>query len=1335
VPSFATAAPSSPRGRQRATAAALIAILTAAMGLVGLVSSVPAHAAAPSYGASDLGPIDQSYNWQHEGNSTAPIAVTSGGAVLFPFAGVLRSGSYLRPSNDGGGTGNGAFQMFAINDNLVVVGQIVEPGTTNAAIWTAASGTAYKLLDMSMVQAALPSGSTVTSSAASSIDDSGRIVGTVGYTTVSGAKFAANFTTASATATPVLATDPRGGGATANVYQLNSPWEEFRAGTDLNATLYNLTTHVSIPDDSYLALATNGAQIAGVGDRVVHPDGSTTLLTVPPGDAIVATSISNDGTTAGEVYSQQGVFLYAAVWDSTGAITNLAATTGLPLVDAVIGSNSTVVAWSHASDPEMYLLTPGALPAPVVNSIGDAVAINNGSSGCDTGATVTIKGASKPECTLRAAIQAENAGSVTDKTITFALPGTGEAAITIQPATALPALTASGVTIDGTSQAGGFVSINGFNLTVSTPALHISGGHDVVQGFQTANAAVSVLIDSATGSDTVRGNSFGTTVGGTGASGDGTGVDIENSPNNVVGGTGTGDRNVLSFLTLGVLVHGPGSSGTRIQGNSFGTIADGTQAAGDYEGIGIIDASNTVVGGATTVPGTGAGNLFVGSSSTSILGAVAGGDAITVGGFAVNATGNSIQGNTIGLLANGVTSPASDFVGGISVIGRALNTVIGGSSAGTGNVIALHAGAEIALDGTFVIGTQVLGNLIGTDRTGHAAIAGDTSTSGVLVAGAVNSLVGTAGIGANVITAQQVGIFTKISPIPNASPRFGNTPYPGTAVTTSGVVSTVISGNIIGPFAGGMTGPDTDVQGYGVILGGTGDTLGPNNEISFNGTGVMILTPGETVVGNDVGVDSTGLAALPNGNGVLVQGAAGATGFTLGVPGGKPNTISGNLDNVLINSSATVQNNYVGTTNLGNAAVVPYLGSVPTTVTEAAFFNSAPGIIVGSTSTGSVIGGTQPGMGNVISGNGRFGGLALFTTALVQGNKIGVGVDGTTPVPNSGDGVVITGHGTGSVIGSDPTSGAPQSGPWPTAPLGGNIIANNGKAGIAIDTGITGSVELSNSIYGNTDGGILHVAGAIAGPSFVGAPTQDGAGSTVMLVSVPNTTPGTVVQIYAADSCTDGGAQGRTLLQTDTINSPGLVMAVIPIQAVGTRITATLSSNAAIIGTGRTSDFSACTTVTAKSASITPTIVAPGGTATVTGTGFQPSEKVDATLHSEPLSLGSYLADPFGTVTVTFTVPAGFDLGAHEVVLVGETSGHSAIAGFTVAANGSTATNSLASSPSGMVGTATSTHAGALATTGQPVDPDTIFGAAFAMLLGTVLLRAARRRPGANRPQ
>jgi hypothetical protein len=1030
-------------------------------------------------------------------------------------------------------------------------------------------------------------------------------------------------------------------GATIQTYA----WS-FGDGTPTATTTTPTTTHAYATGGSHtvsLMVTDSAGQRASVTNTLHFPTAAFSYTPAPSDPK----TINFDGSASS---ASGGATVSTYVWDFGDG--SAPVSTHAPTVSHTYARGGVQTVTLTVTDSNNQTSPPLANPVVVaafeVNSNGDSGSVDPTKANCDTGQTVVVAGQTVPECTLRAAIQAADvAGS---GNITFDLNASVGNGGTIQPLTALPALTAPGVTIDGTTGPNGIVQLNGFSLDQNVPDLHISGKNDVLQGFTAENSYTVVLIDSVGGGDVVRDCMFGLT--GTFTASDNVGVDIENSPDNVVGGVGTGDRDVLSELSIGVLVHGAAATGNRILGDYLGTDASGTVDLGDYEGVDVADASGTVIGGPTSTPGRGPGNVIDGRST--VGGATYSGSfGITVAGFGLNATGTVIQGNTLGLMADGMTPASDTFAGGVNVTGRASGTLVGGSAAGDANVISGATGPEVLADGTFVVGTQVLGNLIGTDTTGENAV--PHSGFGVLVTGARTTTIGTAGSGHNLITGQTTGVQVVTNPLAQNSPLYSQ-PFPGTATAVPGVLSTLISGNVIGSLADGISVPTSSVETDGVVLSGSGDTLGPNNEISYNATGVVVTTVGETVVGNSVGTDATGLASLPNGTGVEI-GAQGLSGFTLGVAGAKPNTISGNLDNVVLVSPTTMQNNYVGTTTLGNASVSAYSGSVPDAIQGGLLLANAPGVF--TTAAGTVIGGTRPGMGNVISGNGN-GGLTMTGTAVVEGNKIGVGADGVTPVPNQGMGVVVDAP---SQIGGSATTGGPPIGPWAVAgPAGGNVIADNTGSGVDVATTAAPSTIESDSIYANGGSGILHASGPVAGPGLFTPPTQDGEGKTVVGYSTATATAGTIVQVYAGDSCTQGGAQGRTLLQTDTINAPGVVLAVLPLQPVGTPLTATVT----VPGVG-TSDFAACSTVSPKSATITPMTVRPGQTSTATGTGFTPGEQVDATLHSDPIDLGDSTANGAGDVTVTFTVPAALPQGQHELVLTGLTSGHAGVAGFTVA--------------------------------------------------------------------
>jgi len=104
---------------------------------------------------------------------------------------------------------------------------------------------------------------------------------------------------------------------------------------------------------------------------------------------------------------------------------------------------------------------------------------------------------------------------------------------------------------------------------------------------------------------------------------------------------------------------------------------------------------------------------------------------------------------------------------------------------------------------------------------------------------------------------------------------------------------------------------------------------------------------------------------------------------------------------------------------------------------------------------------------------------------------------------------------------------------------------------------------------------------------------------------------------------------------------------------------------------------------------------------TVSGLGFQPGEKVDVWLHSDPIHIGTFTADKNGQVTISnYTLPSSVPVGSHAIEFKGQVSG-SVSAQFdvtiTVSTGGSVLTGSTA--PIGAVALLLALGFGAIAIT------------------------------------
>jgi parallel beta-helix repeat protein len=324
----------------------------------------------------------------------------------------------------------------------------------------------------------------------------------------------------------------------------------------------------------------------------------------------------------------------------------------------------------------------------------------------------------------------------------------------------------------------------------------------------------------------------------------------------------------------------------------------------------------------------------------------------------------------------------------------------------------------------------------------------------------------------------------------------------GISISGSAAANNQVAGCYIGPDASGLS---TQLSnGYGVNLSDGahdnligGNTLADRNLISGNAdeAGVRIAdaaTANNTVAGNWIGVDATGLAALANlGAGVSISG--GAHNNTIG--GATPaarNLISGNgYGGVVIQDAATANNTVagnwigvdatglaalsnawagvwiygaqhnriggVGQGNLisGNEAGIDILGGDANTVAGNTIGLAADGTKLGNRDVGlyiragardNLIGGTTAGARNVIAGNdsvptaygqGIYINGAGTTNNTIQGNYIGVDASGNKPAGNRGAGVLISDGADRNTIGG-------------TAETAGNVIAYNGGGGIVL---------------------------------------------------------------------------------------------------------------------------------------------------------------------------------------------------------------------------------------------------------------------------------------------
>jgi hypothetical protein len=277
--------------------------------------------------------------------------------------------------------------------------------------------------------------------------------------------------------------------------------------------------------------------------------------------------------------------------------------------------------------------------------------------------------------------------------------------------------------------------------------------------------------------------------------------------------------------------------------------------------------------------------------------------------------------------------------------------------------------------------------------------------------------------------------------------RFGGvTSNPGIMLFEGG---NTIEGNFIGTDPAGLaalgnSGDGIEVHSSGNLIGGS--TPAARNLISGNREdGILTLDAGNdnTIQGNYVGTDRRGARPLGNGlDGVHLNSSGNLVG---GTAPGAGNLVSGNLLGGLAISGGPasgnrVQGNLIGTDATGRFAIRGFLAG-------------AAGVRIDAAD--NLVGGTTAAARNVISGNdfGVLFGSSESTRNRVEGNYIGTDVSGRYPVGNLESGVwiwskgnVVGGRepGAGNLIAFNGTNGVEVVRPEATenAILGNRIVAN-----------------------------------------------------------------------------------------------------------------------------------------------------------------------------------------------------------------------------------------------------------------------------------------------------
>jgi titin len=626
-------------------------------------------------------------------------------------------------------------------------------------------------------------------------------------------------------------------------------------------------------------------------------------------------------------------------------------------------------------------------------------------------------------------------------------------------------------TDQGNDGTGVFIGYGAFGNTVGTA---VSGARNLING----NGGDGVAIY---GPDSTLNLVLGNYIGVNGdasvdVANDYHGVDIYgDAHHNTVGGATALERNIISGNSAsGVRLHGSGTSFNTVVGNYIGTNSTGTSSISNI-GPGILvtnsAADNTI----------GEGNLISGNYASGIH--------LTQG-----AMNNIVEGNFIGTNLAGTGSLQNDE--GVVIDGGATSNTIGGTGPAPINIISGNDHEGVRIEGAGTDGNSVLGNYIGTDITGTLAVPNSYGVN--LQDGAQHNVIGEAGSGNlisgndyqgvvisgftlpvadNTVSGNLIGLdITGSSALANGMAGVNlmdgaqNNTIGGSVAGAGNIVSgnmhegitllganctgNTLSANFIGTDSSGAISIPNSRDGVDLHGGAHHNTVGGSSELERNVIsgnseyGVLLedsTTTQNSVSGNFIGTDASGMSAVPNDFGGIHIASGVHTNLIGGDAPGEGNVVSGNDGNgiYLFGSGTddnTISGNIIGLNATGTTALA----------------NTGDGITILMGPQNNTVGGSTLDERNVISGNGREGiYISGASSNIIQGNYIGTDAQGVIGIGNYYRGIRIWNGSSSNTIGPD------------------NILAFNGFRGVTVEGATSvGNVITQNSIHSNVSGGI-----------------------------------------------------------------------------------------------------------------------------------------------------------------------------------------------------------------------------------------------------------------------
>lgn len=581
----------------------------------------------------------------------------------------------------------------------------------------------------------------------------------------------------------------------------------------------------------------------------------------------------------------------------------------------------------------------------------------------------------------------------------------------------------------------------------------IGGDNSSFGNFISRNTDEGIYLNG--NNNTVRNNYIGVTTNGQTAAGNGDGLLVLGSNNQIIKNLISG--NTTTGIYIDTLDNEPVSTNNTLTGNAVGTdITVGNAIPNGTVGIGIGLATANHIGTEN------AGNFISGNGNDQNSAGVALQEA---------ATGNEILSNYIG----------TNYSGTAALGNRGFGVVV----SGTGNIVGknLISGNRTGIRVLNATDARIRQNRIGTNNDATLTI--PNTQYGIVVNNSTETLIG--GLG---------------DALPEASNIIGGNVV-GVGVLENST-QTTISGNFIGVSPSGTLLPNSS---HGIVTKNQPGTVIVGNTVGGNlGNGILI--EGDAPTANEIGQPP--VKREPDGNAIsrISGNSVGLfKGLGLEIPLEIPNGLAGvalsNVQNVLVGALQPDEPKNIISGNNGPGVLIEGQNS---------FFNRINNSIIGTDSEGrlgignggdgvkivdssnNVIGDSSgdPDHNTTIAGNGRNGvmleGLGVQFNTLYSAAIGVINIQASTylRVANGLNGVAIVNAPNNTIGGANLTLGNKISGNMES----GILISGHGAVGNFIRRNLVGN-DAAGGLFGNTVHGI-HLTGGASNNTIGGSDPNDG---------------------------------------------------------------------------------------------------------------------------------------------------------------------------------------------------------------------------------------------------